>query len=91
MRDFGAYPVTGEARGRVPRNGLDDDVDGGARDTFMVWEGQSTSGAPETRNRLVLSDARHPDAHAEPMWSATPTAKPRAAIGRVYLPIPIHP
>lgn len=59
--------------------GLDDDDDGGSRDQFMVWEGQTTNAAPETWGKAILTGIKAtPTATTNPAWSPTPSRTPAA-------------
>lgn len=53
--------------------GLNDDDDGDGRDAYMVWEGETTYGAPENYGRLILTGTRATSTPT-PEISATATA-----------------
>ncbi len=62
---------------------LNDDDDGGGRDTYMVWQGETSYGAPENYGLLILTGTntaptRTPSPTATATSDRAPTATPTA-------------
>ena len=63
--------------------GLNDDDDGGHRDTYLIWEGQTTYGGPENYGVIQLVDAA-------PTPTSSPTASPGPSSTTTSTPTATH-
>ncbi len=69
--------------------GVNDDDDGGDRDSYLIWSGTSTFAADQGMAPLVLSEApaATPTPTPTPTWTPTPTPTPTATSTPTATPV----